>query len=487
METSSKIRFLFGFEPYEVDLNENDFTPSTTVLEFLRSLPGFKGTKEGCAEGDCGACTIVLAELDTNEKLSYRAINSCLLLLPFLHNKQLITIEHLGDIENLHPLQQEFVNHHASQCGYCTPGFIMSLFALNKTLKKASLETIKESISGNLCRCTGYQSIIDAAASYCSKEISDIFDKNREKTITELQDLKADFSGLHLKSDNFEYHQPLSQIDALNIKKSVQDITIVAGMTDKSLQVTKQKKRFDKVLDLSKIERFKKLIEKKDSVLVGATTTIEELRFFIKETHPALFKTLSYFGSPQIRNIATIGGNIATASPVGDSLPVLMAYNAEVICVFGNKKRKVKLTHFIKGYRKTDLKPDELIAAISIPKAKEGRVVRSYKLSKRKDLDISTVSACFTLDLENKIITKMKMFFGGMAATIIRASKTEEFIKGKNWTEKTIEEATKILIKEFSPISDARSSSEARLIMAANLLRKFYDELNSMQTQNKDF
>ena len=453
---------------------KSSYAPTTTLLNYLRSLPDHRGTKEGCAEGDCGACTVVVAEKSKQGRFIYRAIDSCLVFLPMIHGKQVITIENLKAADGqLHPVQQAVVDTNGSQCGFCTPGIVMSLFALYKNSTSPNRTDIEESLQGNLCRCTGYEPLIEAAGIACTGNSKDQFSAN-EKKISQLLK-KIPERSIHLNSNSQNYFRPSMLREALRLRKKYPKADLINGATDIALRVTKNYERLSTIIDLSSIVDLCGIEERKKYYLIRAGTRLSELKSYTKKKLPAFFDLLSVFGSTQIRNLATIGGNIGTASPIGDITPLLIAYEAEIILRSNRNKRTLAVDDFIKGYRKTACRKDELIVAVKIPRNSKNTKIKFYKFSKRKDLDISTVSAGFRLDLNsNNSVKKIKLAFGGMAAWTKRAKKTERFINGKKWDRRIVDRATTILASEFTPISDARSSAEGRLIAAKNLLIKFW-------------
>ena len=467
----NKISFVFKNKIKIIDFNEEIYSPTTTLLEYIRSQQNSKGTKEGCNEGDCGACTVVLIEKENN-KLKYRAVNSCVIFLPAVHGKQVLTIEDIGTSEKLHPIQQIFIDKHASQCGFCTPGFIISLFAQKVDKKNSSKDEFVEAMNGNLCRCTGYRPIVEAA-----EELSNIKDLKSFENYANL-DLINNISTdktIEIKTSENEYYIPFSIDEALRLKKLHKDAIFTSGSTDLVLQVTKMKRQLPIIIDISNIAETQEISETENEIIFGSGVKLEDIYQYSKTKLPAMADMLSRFGAKQIRNRATIGGNVGTASPIGDVLPVLFALNADII-IEGEIKQKVNINDYIIGYRKTVLQKNEIIIGVSIKKPFDNQKIKSYKVSKRKNLDISTVSAGFSVELEKNIVSKIILAFGGMAEKTKRAINTEKFLINKEWNKQNISEAMKILEKEFTPLSDARSSKEARIIMNRNLLLKFYEE-----------
>ena len=459
-----------------IDFGNSSLKPTTTVLNYLRSLPTHKGTKEGCAEGDCGACTVVLTERAPDGSLHYKSVDSCLVFLPMLHGKQLVTVEDVGQSDDeLHPVQEAMVETCGSQCGYCTPGFIMSLFSLYKNSDKPTREEIDDALTGNLCRCTGYRPIVEAAAHACVHGCRDHFTHREKETARLLGDISRD--SLSIQTPAQRYYQPVSLGEAISLKHQHPDAIIVSGATDIALRVTKRHELLKEVIDISAIDELKAITESESSMTIGAGVFLSDIMPAVKDDFPALHKMLAVFGSQQIRNLATLGGNLGTASPIGDTLPVLLAYGGRVLLESINGRREIPLDQYFVGYRKTVRKPDELITAIVIPKLTDGALVRSYKISKRKDLDISTVSGGFRLELNGgSTVRSVVLAYGGMAERVKRASSVEEFLAGKGWTRETIEEAMPLIDRDFTPISDARAGATMRCIAAKNLLMKFWVE-----------
>ncbi|PCH94181.1 MAG: xanthine dehydrogenase small subunit [Bacteroidetes bacterium] len=471
---SHTISFVLDDEIINIDFSDSEsLSPTTTALNYLRSLPNHKGCKEGCAEGDCGACTVVLATYE-NKAIGYQAVDACLIFLPMLHGKQLITVENIGDSKNLHPVQEAMIDLDGSQCGFCTPGFIMSMFDLYKNTNKPTNAQIDDALTGNLCRCTGYRSIIDAAQKAGAKKARDKFSQQKE---TKRMLGAIPKANIRLSNNNQIYHKPADKKSALELVQKHPKATIIAGATDIALRVTKNHEIIPEIIDIGDVSELKTIGANKNYYKLGAGASLEAIKTFCKTKVPALYKMLAVFGSKQIRQLATLGGNLGSASPIGDTTPVLIALRAIIVVEGKNGSRKIPMTEFILGYRKSQCKRGELITEIHIPKSTNGTQIQSYKISKRKDLDIATVSAGFRLSLDksNKP-SELILVYGGMAEMTKRAKRTEKYLSDKVWSRKTIEEASKLISADFTPISDARSGARARDLMAKNLLLKFWTE-----------
>lgn len=473
--SSTPIRFIFRDKEVALDLEQKRIAPTTTVLQYLRGTGCSTGTKEGCAEGDCGACTVVLAEPDHTGTMNYKAVDSCLVFLPMLHGKQLITVEDLASEGNLHPVQAAMVECNGTQCGYCTPGFVMSLLALSKQGKRPDQTEITDALTGNLCRCTGYRPILEAANRCVPEAVPDTLTQKESATAERLRALQINAS-LSIDAEHQQYFRPTRLEEALELTATVPGLIPFAGATDLALRVTKRHEKLTPLLDLSAIKELQRLDSDNGVVRIGSGVPLETLRRELRTTLPALTDILDVFGSRQIRTLATLGGNLGSASPIGDLLPVLMAYGARIVLQSTGTVREVPMADFITGYRATVRRPDELIVEIGIPVPTPGRVIKAYKVSKRKDLDIATVSAAIGLTLTGGIISNAVIAFGGMAAKTERATGAENHLIGKQWNRATAEAAAELVRLQFNPISDARSGAEFRKIAAGNLLLKFWSD-----------
>ena len=467
---SSNIEFVYQNRILKIKNSDSN----ETLLNYIRTKLKKTGTKEGCAEGGCGACTIVLGELKNNE-INYKPINSCIALLPTLQGKQLILVEDLISKEGLlHPVQQAMVNYHGSQCGFCTPGFVMSLFSMFKKNSKFKDEDIKESISGNLCRCTGYQPIIKAAKSLKNKNKIDHFSKNKKETINLLK--KINNKSIVIYSKGKKYFAPRYVTELKKILKKNINSDFLSGGTDLSLIVTKERKDIDSIIYMNSIRELNYIKNNNKYIEVGASTSLIELENYIKKYYPDFTKILKRYGSPQIRNVATLAGNIATASPIGDCLPLLLSLNAQVVLQDLKKTKILFLDDFFISYRKTKLKKGQFIHSIRIPLFKEN-TFKAYKVSKRFDDDISSVCVAFNLGILKNKIQSVRIAYGGMAAIPKRAIYCEKILLNSLITDDIINKAKKALEKDFKPISDMRASGLYRMEIAKNLLEKFCIEI----------
>lgn len=475
------IKFILDGELVQLE----NVDPTRTVLQYLREDLCRTGTKEGCAEGDCGACTVVVAEKKRDDAgVSLKAINSCIQFLPTLHGKQLITVESLQPKgESLHPVQQAMVNCHGSQCGFCTPGFVMSLYALYKTNAQPSRTDIDDALAGNLCRCTGYRPIIDAAnAMYgLPQASSDAVDTEK------LAELDASDS-LCVQHGERKFFAPVSCSELAALLADYPNATLLAGGTDVGLWVTKQHRVLDIVIYTGRIDELGRIEETETHIEIGAAVTLSESMQSIIAQYPDLDELFRRFASPPIRNAGTLGGNIANGSPIGDSMPALMVAGTTLLLRSQQGEREVSLEDFYIDYQVKDLQPGEFVAIVRIPRPSAAAILRSHKLSKRFDQDISAVCSAYRLELDGGKVAAFAMACGGLAATIKRASKCEAVLLGADWNEASIARAMDALAEDFSPISDMRASSDYRLRATQNMLRRFYlESIGQMQQSVYDY
>jgi len=469
----------------------DDVDPTRTVLQYLREDLKKTGTKEGCAEGDCGACTVVVVEIDsTGKRLQARAINSCIQFLPTLDGKELITVESLaGDDKTLHPVQEALVECHASQCGFCTPGFVMSLFALYKSNATPTRREIDDALAGNLCRCTGYSPIVAAAEKMyvesangehqdwtheqyrADRDISD----DEARRIEVLRSLQTG-EPLAIEHDNRKFFAPQNVSELAQLTEQYPSATILAGGTDVGLWVTKQHRELQELIYASNVQELQTVSVSDTHIEIGAAVSLTDAMQAIVLQYPALEELFLRFASPPIRNAATLGGNIANGSPIGDSMPVLLVLDASLLLRKGASVRPVPLRNFYIDYQHTALRPGEFIEQILLPLPVAGEQVASYKVSKRFDQDISTVCGAYRLIKNGDRVGDIKIAYGGMAAIPKRADNCEQALLGHDWSEPVITEAITGLNSDFRPISDMRSSALYRQNVCGNLLKRFYLE-----------
>ncbi len=472
MHNQHSIRFLLGDERREL----SDQSPTMTVLEYLRTIERMTGTKEGCAEGDCGACTVVIAQ-DVNHKLQYRAGNSCIMFLPFLHGKQLLTVEHLQEKNGaLHPVQQAMVEQHGAQCGFCTPGFMMSMFALYHDDCGTDRQTIDDGLAGNLCRCTGYAPIVRAVRQAMTEPRADQFDTQEERTRNALSELEVT-SSLRLKSGTQDYFAPVTVTELAQILQAKPASHIVAGATDVGLWVTKQRRHLESVISISNIRAMQGITVAQNVIKIGAATTIADAMPRLSEYYPSLHELFRRYGSVQVRNLATLGGNVVNGSPIGDSLPALITLNARLIISCTGGSRILPIEDFFIDYGRQDLRTGEFLERIELPLPLPNQDFRVYKISKRFHQDISAVCGAFSMTMDDGIVQSVRIAFGGMAATPKRARFCEQTLIGSSLSGAVIDRAKCALKEDFTPLTDCRGAAEYRSLVAANLLDRLAQDL----------
>ncbi|MDB5971747.1 MAG: xdhA [Hydrocarboniphaga sp.] len=473
-----RIRFVIDGEVRTVER----FDPTRTVLEYLRETEGRCGTKEGCAEGDCGACTVVLGEIDDRagdgERVRYRAINSCIRFLPTIDGKELVTVESLRAGDALHPVQQAMVDAHASQCGFCTPGFVMSLFALYLNNPAPQREAVVESLSGNLCRCTGYRPIIDAGGGMASLPSPARWSREDAHSAARLQALIGlrREQGLTLPG----YCAPRS-LDELQAALALRpQALLLAGGTDVGLWVTKLLRDLPEIIYLGEVAELKRIENTAEGLRIGAAVALTDAWQALVAAHPPMAELAQRFASPPVRNSATLCGNLANGSPIGDAMPALIALGASLELRRGSVTRRLALQDFYLGYQKKDLATGELVAAVIVPAPVAGQRFACYKLSKRNEQDISAVCVAIAVDVsDDGRIRDVRIACGGMAATPKRAPGAEAALRGQAWSEASFMSAIAALDADFQPLSDMRASSAYRARAAGNLLRRFFLEHGS--------
>jgi xanthine dehydrogenase small subunit len=444
--------------------------PTTTLLEYLRFHLHLTGTKEGCAEGDCGACTVAVLDAEAPGGPTYRAINSCLLLLPMLHGQRVYTVEALKRDGVHHPVQESLVQHLGSQCGYCTPGVVMSLFeACYRTDLDAEWK-LDDQMCGNLCRCTGYRPIRDAAHEIAGTRPDDHFGRM-------LAGAHPEDRGLAYEAGGQRFFQPTSTEALLDLMQANTEHRLVGGATDLGLEVTKRFTRFPCLISLGAIAELRRVEPIEGGWAIGAAARLSDIEVAVRDALPPLARMLRFFGSRQIKHGATLGGNLCTASPIGDTPPVLLALGATAIARSHAGERAIPLDDFFLSYRETALQPGEVLVRVEVPSPPPDARVGAYKVSKRRELDISAVSAGMLVRVDGEGRTaEARIAYGGMAAVPKRARHAEEALVGRPWDHETVVGAAIALARDFTPITDLRGSAWYRATVARNLLIGFFEE-----------
>lgn len=458
------IQFLLDGEVRELDAVD----PTLTVLNLLRYHLRRTGTKEGCAEGDCGACTVVLGELDAG-RVRFKAVNACILFAPMLDGRALFTVESLSRGGALHPVQQAMVDKHGSQCGFCTPGFVMSLYALQQEGASTDDAGLKDALAGNLCRCTGYGPILAAGQAM--------------GPATEAQaELVAGLTAIQ-PSDTLEVvHKGRSFLAPRTLEGFAEAVaahpeaTILAGGTDVGLWVTKQQRDLPTVISLNEVAELRRIEDLGGAIRIGAGVRYSDATPALTAIHPEFGELLRRLGGLQVRNLGTVCGNIANGSPIGDMPPALIAAGAELVLRRGSATRTISLERFFVAYGVQDLTPGEFVEGVIVPKVPADQTFKIFKLSKRFDQDISALCAGIRLAVRDGVVTEARIAFGGMAATPKRALNAEAAMLGAAWTEESAIQAAAALSDDFNPISDMRASAGYRMQAARNLLLKAYLE-----------
>ncbi len=455
-----------------------DVPHTMTVLDYLRTRLRRTGSKEGCAEGDCGACTVVLADAGPDHRLRYRAVNACILFVHQLDGKALFTVDDLADGDALHPVQQAMVESHSSQCGFCTPGFVMSLFAYFKSHAAPDANSLKDALAGNLCRCTGYRPILEAGERMYAGGAVDRFAAQEAALLAQLAGLqRARMLEHSTPQGSFLAPRTVAELTATLDRLPDGETWLLAGGTDVGLWVTKQHRMPRSIVWLGRVTELQAITDHGDTIEIGAGVTYTDAFDAIASLHSDFARMLRRLGSAQIRNSGTLGGNIANGSPIGDSMPALIALGATLKLRSAAGCRDMRLEDFFLAYRKTALQPREVVESVTVRKPGAQSKVGIYKLSKRFDQDISAVLAAFHVTLDGDVVQTARLAFGGMAGTPARAVKTEAALTGQRLVPGAIEAAAAALAEDFTPLSYMRASAEYRLLAAQNLLRKFCIEI----------
>lgn len=478
---SHSIRFVLNGEDVALDA----VPPDLTLLDWLRLERRLRGSKEGCAEGDCGACTVLVGRLSGDE-IAYEAVTACIRLVGSLHGTHVVTIEHLrGENGALHPVQQAMVDYHGSQCGFCTPGIVMSLYALWMRQPEPGRAAIEQALQGNLCRCTGYAPIIRAGQAIADYGLpaADPLQAERQTMRQRLAAL-ADGSRVELGAGADRIFIPASLDDFAALYEAHPEARIVAGSTDVGLWVTKFMRRIGPVIFIGHLPELRRIAENDSEVRFYAGVSYAEALPVIAASFAQLAPLWHRIGGEQVRNMGTIGGNIANGSPIGDTPPPFIALGARLHLRRGEHRREIKLEDYFLAYGKQDRQPGEFVESVTLPLLPAGELFAVYKLSKRREEDISALCGAFRLFVSDAGVVGMaRIAFGGMAATPKRARALEAALVGKPWTLETVEAALPAFAEDFQPISDMRASSAYRLLAAQNLLRRFFLETKGQPAQ----
>ena len=463
----NRIRCMINDVRYEIE----GVSPTMSLLHYLRDVLHLTGTKEGCNEGDCGACTVIFRD-DSGDEPRYRAVNSCLIYLPMMHGKRFYTIEGIGEDGKRHPVQESILKNYASQCGYCTSGVAMSLFEAHYRHDMKEPWQFVEQMAGNLCRCTGYRPITECVHELAGQGKNDRFAQKLHEPAEGVETLDYTY-------EDIRFYVPNTLEEAIDFKSSHPDAMVVSGATDVGVIINKKMPCTTRTfMNLSNIRELRKMSEDDKFVHIGATARLSDVELYCQDRCVPLGRILRFFSAHQIKQVACMSGSVSGASPVGDIAPILVALDADVRVMSSRGERRMKMSEFIVGYRKTSLEKDEFVIGFDIPKLSADARCAAYKVSKRQELDISCVSACFYVETDaSNVVTKVRLAYGGMAAVPgARAKLAEVALMGKVWNEDTVEAAAQQIAEDFKPISDFRASAWYRGEVAANLLRGFYVE-----------
>jgi xanthine dehydrogenase small subunit len=465
------LSFVLNGEPQTV----RGLDPATTLLNYLRRERRLTGTKEGCAEGDCGACTVTVGELGP-DGLIHRPLNACILLLPMLEGRSVTTVEHLrGKDGALHPVQQAMADAHGSQCGFCTPGFVMSLYTAHLSEPRPAVSRIDDVLAGNLCRCTGYGPIVGAArAMYDAPRPPDEAEKRTAETAW--LEAIAHSEAVLIEAAGSRFYAPATLDELVRLCEAHPDATILSGATDVGLWVTKQHRRIAAFIYTGRVRELEAVSPDGDKLRIGAGARWADLEATIARHYPDFAELLRRFGALQVRNAATIGGNIANGSPIGDGAPALIALGATLVLRKGAARRTLPLESFFLAFGKQDRQPGELVEAIEVPLLDPPERLKCYKVSKRFDQDISAVCGCFNIDIAGGTVRAARICFGGMAGTPKCAAHVEAALIGRPWTLVTVMDALPAFESDYAPITDMRGSAAYRMQAAKNLLIKYFHE-----------
>jgi len=475
----NELRFILN----DRDVVLTSVAPDMTLLDWLRLSRNLRGTKEGCAEGDCGACTVLVGKR-VGDELVYEGVNACIRFMGSLDCCHVVTVEHLAPNEGrLHPVQQAMVDFHGSQCGFCTPGFIMSLYGLWMKSPTPSDFEIEKALQGNLCRCTGYEAIIRSARAISSygRVAEDSLAKERASIVARLAALD-DGARVEIGEGGQRFVVPASVDDLGAVLETEPKATVVAGSTDVGLWVTKMMRNISPTVFIGGVKELRSMCDEDGVITIGAGVTYSEAFDFLSRRIPVLGALIARIGGEQVRNMGTIGGNIANGSPIGDMPPALIALGSTLTLRKGTARRTIPLEEFFIAYGKQDRQPGEFVESVQVPVPAEGIRYAVHKISKRREEDITATLGAFHLELAGDgTVAAIRIAYGGMAATPKRASAVEAALTGKPWTESTVEAAIPAYEQDFTPLTDMRATAEYRMLAAKNLLRRFYLETSGAE------
>ena len=472
---ADSIKFILNGSLREV----SGLPPTMTLLQYLRTQAHLTGTKEGCAEGDCGACTVAVGRLK-NGKVDYQSINACIAFLPTLDGREVVTVEHLkSKTGKLNPVQDAMVKCHGSQCGFCTPGFVMALSTLMNNKENANDEDIQDAIAGNLCRCTGYRPILDAA-----RMANESKDRALPADAKTLEGLRRD-KMFSYEAGGAKFFAPVTAQELAEVYAAHPRAIVLAGGTDVGLWETKFHIEMPEIIYVGNVEELRQMKETEAGLEIGGAVTYSDAFAALAAYDASMEDLLKRFASVHIRNASTVGGNIANGSPIGDGPPPLIALKAQLVLRSKDGARTMPLENFFLEYKKQDRKPGEFVEKIIVPKKPESVQFRVYKLSKRFDQDISAVCAAFALDIDGGKVKEARIAYGGMAGTPHRAANAEKVLTGAAWNEATLEKAMQALDSDYKPMKDMRATAEYRATAARNLLRRFFIETTEPETKTQ--
>ena len=482
LPSAQPIRFFHRGAVVEV----NDVATTRTVLDWLREDARCTGTKEGCNEGDCGACTVVIGETAAADDptavrgLALKTVNACIQFLPTLDGKALFTVEDLKamNADQLHPVQEAMVGCHGSQCGFCTPGFVMSLWSSYEHHRACATQPTRQQLadelSGNLCRCTGYRPILDAGQRMFDLPAVTL---DTAPVLAALKTLSRESAFEYAAATGGDrFHAPTTLAELAALREANPKAQVLAGSTDVGLWVNKQFRPLGDIIFVGDVAEMKRIEARGDELYIGAGASLESAWAALTRRVPALTDVWLRFASPPIRNAGTMGGNVANGSPIGDSPPVLIALDAQIELRLGSRVRRMPLAEFYVDYMKNRLDPGEFVQALAVPLAAMQRQVRAYKISKRFDCDISALCAGFALELDGEVVKAVRLAYGGMAGIVKRGAQAEAALVGQPWSQASVNAAKAALANDFKPLSDMRASAAYRLQVAQNLLQRFWLE-----------